>query len=109
MIAGKLDRYITIEQAVYTADTTTGERQVDSWSTYKSVWAKKLQPMSMERVEGDQIALVDTYNYTIRYYDAPSVTARMRILDESEYYDIIGIKELGRRDGLLIIAAKRDN
>ena len=63
MIFGKLDRKITIQQPTYTTDTQTGERKVSSWSTYKSVWAKRIQPMSMERVEGDQLALVDTYNY----------------------------------------------
>ena len=109
MIFGKLDRKITIQQPTYTADSETGERKVSSWSTYKSAWAQRVHNQSLEQISGDQIILVDTYNFKIRYNDAPNITGVMRVLYDSEYYDIMGLKELGRREGWLLTLTKRDN
>jgi len=109
MIAGKLDRYITIKTPTISVNAGTGSRSITTYTTYKTVWASRVHDQSMERFEGDQLVLVDTYTYRIRYYDAPAVTATMVIYDDSVTYDILGIKLLERKEGWLITASKRDN
>ncbi len=109
MIAGRLDRYITIEQPTYTVDQTTHQKKLSSWATYKTVWAALVNKQSSEVVEAGQIIFKNMHEFRIRYYDAESVKADMRISYNSDYYNIVGIKELGRKDGYLITTIRRDN
>src|SRR5210317_538786 len=106
---GKLDRYVTIQQATWTHSTDTNDRYPSTWTTYKTCWASRVQKQSQELSEGEQFVLLDTFTYKIRYYDAPAITGRMRISDDSTIYDIVSIKELGRKEAWLIMAQKRDN
>jgi SPP1 family predicted phage head-tail adaptor len=109
MVIGKLDKYITIEKPVYTTSSTTRQQERTSWTDYKSCWAKRVIDQSVEVVEEGLQVLKDTAKWTIRYYDAEDVKPDMRVLYESEYYYIKGIKELGRKDGWMLTTIKRDN
>ena len=109
MIAGRLDRFITIEQPTYTVDQTTHQKQITAWTTYKTTWAALVNKQSMEVVEEGQLVFKNTHEFKIRYYDAEDVKADMRINYDSDIYNIVGVKELGRKEGYLLTAIRRDN
>ena len=110
MISGRLDKYIVIEQSTTSVSDKTNQTEVDSWSTYKSVWGKLVHRQSTEVFEEGQLVAKDIHEWSIRYYDAPAITSDMRISYDSEYYYMVGNpKELGRKDGWLLTTIKRDN
>ena len=109
MIIGNLDRYITIEQPTETVESEINEQYVSAWTTYKSCWAGWVHRMSQEVFESGQMVAKDTYEWKIRYFDAPDIKMKMRISYDSNYYYIVGIKELGRKEAWLIVTIKRDN
>jgi SPP1 family predicted phage head-tail adaptor len=109
MQAGKLDRRVTFERATATQASPSGE-QVLTWAEERSVWAQ-VEPLSgVELFRSQQLgAKVDT-RFRIRWPGAdagitPDET--LRILYEGRYYDIRSVLELGRREGLEIMAEAR--
>ena len=109
MISGKMDRYIEIQTPTESTSSDTNAVSVSGYTTYKNCWAARVHNQSFERFEGDQLVLVDSFEYAIRYIDAPAITSKMVILDDSIYYNILGRKLLGREAGWLITTATRDN
>lgn len=109
MHIGRMERKIIIEQPTYSVSSDTNFKKVSAWTTYKSCWASWVHEMSQEVFEEGQMVAKDTYKWNIRYYDAQSIKADMRISYDSEYYYIIGIKELGRKEAYQIVTIKKDN
>jgi len=109
MVIGKLDRKVVIEQPTYAVSDDTNDKYVSTWATYKTCWAGWVHRQSQEAFESGQIVAVDTYEWKLRYYDAPAVKMDMRISYDSDYYYIVGIKELGRKEAWLVTTIKRDN
>lgn len=93
--AGQLDRRITIESYTATRDVLGGE--VQTWATHTTVWAgvmyKELQS-DESQMAGSQVASRKV-NFRIRYLS--TVTEKMRVNFESEYYDILSITHEGRK------------
>ena len=108
MIIGAYDRKVIIQQPTLESETNTGDVEETGWTTYKTLWARRVPKSSIERQENDQTMLIDMWEYWIRYLDAPAVNDRMRILDDSKYYYIGGIKELDRKHGYVLTVYKRD-
>ena len=106
---GNLDRYIVIESPTYSISADTNDKYVSGWTTYKSCFASYKHMQSQEVFESGQMVAKDTYEWKVRYYDAPDVKMDMRILYDSEYYYLVGIKELGRKEALSLPSIKRDN
>ena len=102
---GKLDRRITIEQKTEGL-SSTGAVLDSSWGTLDTVWAKVIQKSGRELLVSDQVNAQADVVFRIRYRS--DVTEKMRILYNSEYYDITYIKELGRQDALEITATVRN-
>lgn len=106
MRSGELDRLITIEQATestdaYGAPTLTWDPPANSWQ----VWAQVKPIRGQEYFAAQQVnARVDT-TFRIRYRS--DITTKMRISYGGEYYDIQSIIELGRREGLELMAIVR--
>jgi len=96
MNIGKLDRYITL-QSVSTSVDAYGQ-PVESFSTLANVWAKIEYKSEVEKFENEQLRAVSSIDFTIRY--RTDVTQQMRISYNSETYQIIGISEIGRGEGL---------
>jgi SPP1 family predicted phage head-tail adaptor len=109
MLIGKMDRYITIKIPTEATSADTGGVSISGYTDYKSCWVQRVQDQSMERFEGDQLVLVDTYEYRIRYMDAEAITVKMEILDDGIYYSIIGKKLVTRKDVWIITATTKDN
>lgn len=100
MIVGRLDRRITIEQPTASQDAY-GE-PVESWGALATVWAQ-VQPLrGEERFEAQQVGAERTVRFRIRYRS--DVTEQMRVVYDGDVYDITAVLELGRREGLEILA-----
>jgi SPP1 family predicted phage head-tail adaptor len=105
---GKRDRKIVIEQPTYSVSDNTNDKYVSAWTTYKTVWASRTHKSSQEVFESGQMVAKDTFEWGIVYEDASAVKMDMRINYNSEYYYLVGIKEIGRNNKLILTSIRRD-
>tara|TARA_R100001530_G_scaffold130396_1_gene101318 strand:- start:667 stop:990 length:324 start_codon:yes stop_codon:yes gene_type:complete len=103
LIAGDLDRRIKIEQSENTINDY-GERTKD-YTLYKNVWAKVDWKRSSEKEESDQRVQVSDVVFYIRNIDI-RIDPEMRILYDSKYYYVNGVKEIDGRERFLEIETK---
>jgi len=103
MRAGRLDRRVRIERAVVTKNAHN--EPVSTWELLAEVWAGKRDLATTERFASAQVAADITTEFTIRFRS--DVTPKHRLVIDGLIYDIKGSKELGRREGLIIMAAAR--
>ena len=99
---GRLDKLITIQQ--WTADSPAQDAYgapSGTWETYVTRWAEKIDKGGREFLTGGIVGEA-TCMFKVRYVD--DLTTKMRISYDSEYYDIISIIELGRKDTHEIVA-----
>ena len=104
MQAGALDRRITIERygVTYNADNEPTE----AWTTLATVWASIQYASDGEKVRAAEVGATVSVRFQIRYSSTvKDVDAKDRILYDGKTFDIVGVKELGRREGLEISAA----
>lgn len=103
MKAGKMDRIVRIEQQV-TAQDSFGEPIV-TWAVLDTAWAEVSPLRASERFTSQQFsAEVDT-RFRLRWRS--DVDATMRIIHDGAAYDIASVTEIGRREGIEIIARSR--
>lgn len=106
MQAGKLDRRITLERFTSTRDDYN--EPVKSWSTLAARSAS-FEPLSDgERFRAGETAATASARFVIRY---STVVADLSPLDRLVYngatWEILHVKELGRREGIEITATVR--
>lgn len=113
MRAGKLDRRITIEVRAAGSPMPKDEfgEPIYSWSTFAEVWATKKDVTSRERfapITSQVIADVDTV-FSTRWFplgaEVQADTHRIRYAER--LYNIVGVAEIGRRQGLEISTTAR--
>lgn len=104
MRAGALDRRITIERNTPTHDADSNE-EVASWGTLATVWAQAKPLRGSERFEADRENAERTVTFRIRH--RTDIDEEMRIVFDGDNYDIESIAEIGRSEGLEIIATAR--
>jgi SPP1 family predicted phage head-tail adaptor len=112
MNAGRLDRRVRIEYAPAATDTKTGFNQpIKSFALLREVWGSKKDLSGDEAIRAQQLAAKVSTEFTIRYPGAleplPSPSDRMRLVCEGVVYDITHVSEIGRREGLRILAWAR--
>lgn len=107
--AGKLDRRVRLQvetSAALPAEGSSGEATT-SWNDLATVWAQK-QPLRVsETYQAQQrVAGVDVI-FRIRWRsDVPP--DHCRVIDEDgRAFDILGVQEIGRREGLELLARGR--
>ena len=101
MAAGRRNCKVTIEQSTQT-QSSSGQ-MTDSWSTYKTVWMELRPTGGRETPDARQVvAEADTVG-VFDWYDAPGVTARMRVVYGSRTFDILHVANADERgrDGVL--------
>lgn len=103
MIAGRLDRRITIERASVTTDEYGGP--VETWATLATVWAEVLPISDGERWRAAEVAATVTHRFRIRW--GVGVEATDRISYDGKAFEISNVKEIGRREGQEITAQAR--
>lgn len=102
MRIGRMDRRVSIEQA--TESNTKGSVSL-SWAELDEVWAAVIEREGAESHDDDQVVARRTLTFRIRYRS--DVTEKMRVkypTGGSVTYDIREVRELGRREGLDLVA-----
>ena len=117
MRAGKLDRRIDLQRSTSTA-SASGE-PVETWSDIVTNIPASIAPLSgEERFTGPQIVATDQVEFRVRYSLAvASLSPLDRVVyparntasppDEVSIYDVLQATEIGRREGIRILAARR--
>lgn len=105
MRAGKLDRRIIIERASVTA-LPSGE-PVESWSPIATVWAQARPVRGDERFAARQLVGTAVMTFHMRYRADLALTVKDRIIYDGKTWDILDIREIGRRVVMEIDAKAR--
>ena len=106
MLAGKLDRRITISRATETRDAVNAI--VQTWADLVTVWASKRDVSDGERFQSGTRNASKMTRFQIRWSPTVAdVNAKDRVVFEGITYDIQNAKELGRREGIEITASAR--
>lgn len=87
MRAGKLRHRIVIQRNTPTRDGFNAN--VDSWSTYATLWAQVETASGAETIEQQQAAAVLSHKFTIRKY--PGIVPAMRVSWSSRLFDILAV------------------
>ena len=106
MEAGKLDRRVQFRRFTLIDD---GFAQVESWVDYGlPAWAQRRFVSDGEQVAAAQVAARITARFLVRWtFATGAITPKDRLICEGREYDITGVKEIGRREGVEITAAAR--
>jgi len=103
MRAGALDRRIEIQRAEVVQDEYG--QPIETWVTVADCAAEVRPLKGIERFTAEQLAAhVDT-RFRIRWL--PDITPQNRIVFDGRAYDVQAVLELGRRDGLELLARAR--
>lgn len=100
----KLDRVITIQQAVLSKGSTGQE--IRAWETFIEPRAKKMDGGGSESVKAGRETDFSKVIFTIRYNSG--VTQKMRVLYNGIIHDIIQMNEKGRMHYLELITESRE-
>lgn len=98
MKAGNLDRRVTIQRSHYVGPPGYPGSTID-WSDYATVWAKVTQKSGREFFESGGKQSDRQIIFTVRWLD---VSVLDRLLFEDSEFEIVEVRELGRRSGIEI-------
>lgn len=99
-----MDRRVQLQR--YTTARNPFNEPIKTYATYATVWAQKTDLTEYEAEEQAQQVAVNRTTFRIRHRS--DVKATDRVLYDSKEYEVIGIKELGRREGLVLTTELRD-
>lgn len=100
-----MDRRISLYRSSSTRDDWN--QPVLSWTLLGKVWAQVKDLAGTEKEEEDQRVTVRRKQYIIRHRTDIPMTGRIQ--DGNDFYYITSISEIGRQEGLRILAEARDN
>jgi len=103
---GRLDRLIVIEQSTPTQDAAG--QDIESWATLATVWAEVVPVGGSEVFQAKQFGAEAVAKFRIRYRG--DVTRKMRVVYDSDNYDIADVAEdrrFERRQFEIITATAR--
>lgn len=106
MEAGKLDRQITLETNTPTANDY-GEHTA-GWGNAEMVWANVRYQTPKEVFQADQLSALQVAIFMIRYRTGIAA-AKNRVIHDGQTYNITGVSEIGRREGLQLIGEAENN
>lgn len=106
MEAGALDRRVRIHRR-NGAINAFGE-QAETWLDLGAVWASRRDVSDAERMAAAELGGAVTTRFRVRYSSLTSqIGARDRLVSEGRTYEVTGVKEIGRREGVEITAVAR--
>lgn len=106
MIAGPLDRRVTLRRATVT--TNDFGEEVQSWADIGTVWAARAEVSNRERFAAQEIGAELVARYRIRWSQlVADVSPLDRIVAGGREHNITGVALIGRNEGLEITAATR--
>lgn len=121
MQAGRLFRRVRIERKVLT-QSESGD-PIETWSALAVRFASIFPLKADEKYTGEQWAAQEQVSINVRYgeiisdltpldrvvYPIPDDTSPPTPIPSTSIYDIMGVSEIGRRKGLKIFAARRED
>jgi SPP1 family predicted phage head-tail adaptor len=104
---GSMDSRVAIQRATLTVNAY-GER-AESWATIATVWAEvQYKVGGGESIQSDQVMSKQPIHFIIRYSsDVSDLKPSDRVSYKSNVYQIEGIQEIGRQEGLRIVTTLR--
>lgn len=102
-----MDRRLELQRAVEERDPQTGE-VVRTWLTQGRVWGG-YEPLAVResfQSSNQDAAFIDV-KFRIRWREGVLPGADHRVLFDGRAYDIVGVREIGRREGLEILSYSR--
>ena len=106
MKAGRLDRRIRIERKAVTYSPSGAP--LEAWSTLATRWAEARPLDGTERFSEPQLLAQGFTTFRIRWSSSVSdVDPLDRAIFDGRVYDIMAVREIGRREGLEIDAVYR--
>lgn len=117
MKSGPLDRLIDIERSTVVLDEAG--QPIETWTNLVTNRPAAYRPISgVERYTGEQFAASEQVEFMVRWSaDLATLNPRDRVIypagaggtspPEACIYDIMAAPEIGRRDGIRIMAARR--
>ncbi|MEC9433876.1 MAG: phage head closure protein [Pseudomonadota bacterium] len=109
MRSGDLDRRVTLQRATSVQDAL-GE-PIQTWADIATVWAKKIESRRQAREApdaGEARAALTRRTFEIRWSTTVADLGPLdRLVFEGRIFDILGVSEIGRREGLSIEAVAR--
>jgi SPP1 family predicted phage head-tail adaptor len=100
MRAGLLSKRVTIQQ--FSESQNDYGEPVKSWTTYVTRWAKITDVSGREEFSNFQTVSSVLTLFRVRYKSG--ITTKMRISHNSNYYNILSVKEIGRQEGIDLLA-----
>lgn len=109
LAAGKLDRRVTIQR--YGISYNGNNEPIEAWTDLDTVWASVEYASDGEKVRAASVGATISVRFQVRYSSTVrDVNPKDRVSFEGKLFDIAGVKELARREGLEIsAAAQADN
>lgn len=106
MRAGKLDRRVTLER--FTTTTDSYNEPVKSWATL-AVRSASFEPVSDgERMRSSEVTATASARFQIRHSTVVAdLNPKDRLIFDGVTYQILNVKEIGRREGIEISAVAR--
>lgn len=105
--ASKLDRQITIQRATIAKDSFNND-VVTGWNNLITVRAAKQDVRDGERISAMQVGADISTRFQVRWNSViATVNPKDQLIFEGRVYEIVGVKELGRRVGREISAVTR--
>lgn len=108
MISGPRNRRITIERRTYTTDSFGGE--IVAWIEVGSGWwVSSLPVKDSEAFRNSEATATITHRFQMLWSATAwaEIDPRCRITFDGRLYDVVAVKEIGRRDGIEISATAR--
>ena len=96
---GGLDHRIVLQTNTPTNDSYGDP--IESWATLDTVWAGKMSAKAVEKFTGEKLTGFRQIAWEIRYRSDLDHLAR--VVYDSENYNIIGVTEIGRKKGLILV------
>lgn len=102
--AGKLDRQILLRYNTTVKDSWNHD--VKTAKTHDTVWAQRIDKRPSEEVENMGLTAITRTEWTIRYVAA--VERTWWVEHNSQRFDIVGIRELGRKEYMVLVTEFRE-
>ena len=105
---GQLDRKISVNRIYYKRDDA-GSEVVSAKPVINNIWAKAEDLTGLEDEENGRIVSASIRQFTVRYHaEFLNDYKNLVIVDNGNEYDIIHIKEIGRKNYLQIKTINRE-
>lgn len=106
--AGEKDRLVEVQQGIGQERDAAGRIKVESWAPFASWWVKQEALSGTESFVALQLAAKVNTRFRGDFVEDLTPRRDLRIVDpEGRVYDIVSVREVGRRAGLEVLAWAR--